>query len=384
MVKRLREEGAIVLAKSNMAEFAFSPLETVNSILPGHTRNPYDTSRTTAGSSGGSAAAAAASFGAASLGTDTGNSIRGPSSHQALVGIRSTMGLTSRAGVVPLSYAADIAGPMARTVSDAVAVFQVVAGYDPRDPVTDASRSRSIPDYSQSLVADGLRGARIGVLRQAYARASADSEVLAVFARATEEMRRAGATVLDSVVLIDLDSLQNAYRGNCNRFKFDFDKWIASTGGRAPVKSLQEVFDSGNFHSSVRGRIQSSLTATVAPEDNPGCATRQRLGEEIARSLERLMGELRLDAFVYPTWSNPPRGISGDNSATGDNSQLFSPITGWPAIQVPMGYTRGNTLPAGITFFGRAWSEPLLIKLSYSFEQVTRHRRAPLLTPPLR
>jgi Asp-tRNA(Asn)/Glu-tRNA(Gln) amidotransferase A subunit family amidase len=119
------------------------------------------------------------------------------------------------------------------------------------------------------------------------------------------------------------------------------------------------------------------------PKTTP-VAQRDRLGEEIAKSLERLMGELRLDAFVYPTWSNPPRGISGDNSATGDNSQLFSPITGWPAIQVPMGYTRGNTLPAGITFFGRAWSEPLLIRLSYSFEQLTRHRKAPPLTPPLR
>jgi Asp-tRNA(Asn)/Glu-tRNA(Gln) amidotransferase A subunit family amidase len=383
MVKRLREEGAIVLAKSNMAEFAFSPLETVNSILEGHTRNPYDTSRTTAGSSGGSAAATAASFGAAALGTDTGNSIRGPSSHQALVGIRSTMGLTSRAGVVPLSYAADIAGPMARSVTDAVAIFQVVAGYDPRDPVTEASRAQTIPDYSQALVADGLRGARIGVLPQAYLRASADSEVLGVFGRAVDDMRRAGATVIDSVILTDLDSLQRAYRGGCNRFKFDFERWLASTGGRAPVRSLEEVVNSGKFHASVQGRLRSAMTATVAPEDNPGCATRAQLGQEIARSLSRVMDQLSLDALVYPTWSNPPRGIAGDNSATGDNSQLFSPITGWPAIQVPMGFTRGNTLPAGLSILGRAWSEPLLIRLAYSYEQFTKHRKAPSLTPPI-
>src|SRR5688500_1385497 len=148
-VKRIREAGAIVLVKSNMAEFAFSPYETVSSILPGYTKNPYALDRVTAGSSGGTAAAVAANMGAVGLGTDTGNSIRGPSSHQALVGIRSTMGLTSRAGVVPLNYAADIAGPMARTVADAVAVFQVVVGADSDDPVTEASRGRPIPNYAQ-------------------------------------------------------------------------------------------------------------------------------------------------------------------------------------------------------------------------------------------
>src|SRR4051794_17259041 len=144
-VKRIKDAGAIVLAKSNMAEFAFSPYETVNSILPGYSRNPYALDRVTAGSSGGTAAAVAANFGTIGLGSDTGNSIRGPSSHQALVGIRSTMGLTSRAGVVPLSLLADIAGPMTRTVEDAVTVFQVIAGEDPDDPATAASHGRPIP-----------------------------------------------------------------------------------------------------------------------------------------------------------------------------------------------------------------------------------------------
>src|SRR5438477_7970733 len=151
LVRRVREAGAIVLAKSNMAEFAFTPYETVNSILPGYTKNPYALDRVTAGSSGGTAAAVAASFGLVGLGSDTGNSIRGPSSHQALAGIRSTMGLTSRAGVVPLSLLADIAGPMTRTVEDAVTVFQVIAGEDPDDPATAVSRGRAIPDYRQSL-----------------------------------------------------------------------------------------------------------------------------------------------------------------------------------------------------------------------------------------
>src|SRR6187397_1567132 len=159
-VKRIKEAGAIVLAKSNMAEFAFSPYETVNSLLPGYSRNPYALDRVTAGSSGGTAAAVAANFGAVGLGSDTGNSIRGPSSHQALVGIRSTMGLTSRAGVVPLSLLADIAGPMTRTVADAVAVFQVIAGEDPDDPATAAAHGRTIPNYASSLQRDGLKGAR--------------------------------------------------------------------------------------------------------------------------------------------------------------------------------------------------------------------------------
>src|SRR3954451_12177419 len=182
-VKRIKDAGAIVLAKSNMAEFAFSPYETVNSILPGYTKNPYALDRVTAGSSGGTAAAVSADMGEVGLGTDTGNSIRGPSAHNSLVGIRSTMGLTSRAGIAPLSLFADIAGPMARSVADAVAVFQVVAGYDPADPATEAVKGKPIPDYSLSLVRDALKGARIGVLRQAFERPTLDSEVTRVFAK---------------------------------------------------------------------------------------------------------------------------------------------------------------------------------------------------------
>src|SRR5580698_2271043 len=161
LVKRVKEAGAIVLAKSNMAEWAFSPYETVNSILPGYTKNPYALDRVTAGSSGGTAAAVAASLGLVGLGSDTGNSIRGPSSHQALVGIRSTMGLTSRAGVFPLSLLADIAGPMARTVEDAVAVFQVITGSDPNDPVTSAASAHLPQNYSASFDRNVLRGATI-------------------------------------------------------------------------------------------------------------------------------------------------------------------------------------------------------------------------------
>src|SRR3954467_15680553 len=190
-VKRLKEAGAIVLAKSNMAEFAFSPYETVNSLLPGHTRNPYALDRVTAGSSGGTAAAVAANFGAVGLGTDTGNSIRGPSSHQSLVGIRSTMGLVSRTGVVPLNFLADIAGPMTRTVEDAAVVLQVIAGPDPSDTITLTSEGHIPASYAAFLKKDALRGVRLGVLHAAYDRPTADAEVMSVFKQALKELKAA-------------------------------------------------------------------------------------------------------------------------------------------------------------------------------------------------
>src|SRR5437763_1029563 len=168
VVKRLRAAGAVMIAKSNMAEFAFSPVETVNSILPGYTRNPYDTTRVTAGSSGGSAAGVAANFGAIGLASDTGDSIRGPAAHQGLVGLRSTMGLVSRAGVVPLNLAADIAGAVTRTVADTAAVLQVLAGPDPADPATAAGRDHVSQDYAAALRAAGPKGARPGVPHAAY------------------------------------------------------------------------------------------------------------------------------------------------------------------------------------------------------------------------
>ena len=379
-VRRIREAGAIVLAKSNMAEFAFSPYETVSSTLPGYTKNPYALDRVTAGSSGGTAAAVAANLGAVGLGTDTGNSIRGPSSHQALVGIRSTMGLTSRAGVVPLNYAADIAGPMTRTVADAVAVFQVIVGPDPDDPVTEASRGREISSYAQSLQRDGLRGARIGILRQAYERPSLDTQITTTFARAIADLRASGATVIDSVPMPQLDSIFRAPREGCSRFKHDLESWMRSTGSKTPLKSLDEVVRSRRFHPSVQVRLESSQRASAPPDSQPGCAQNSQLRADVRRVLGSALDSLRLDAVVYPTWSNPPRLIGDLNTPHGDNSQVFSPLTGWPAINVPMGYTRG-TLPIGMTILGRAWSEPTLIKLAFAYEQATRHRRPPPSAP---
>jgi Asp-tRNA(Asn)/Glu-tRNA(Gln) amidotransferase A subunit family amidase len=384
-VRRIKEAGAIVLAKSNMAEWAFSPYETVGSILPGYTRNPYALERVTAGSSGGTAAAVAASFGAVGLGSDTGNSIRGPSSHQALAGIRSTMGLTSRAGVFPLNLLADVAGPMARTVEDAVRVFQVVAGEDPDDPATAAAREHPPGDYLAALDPQGLRGPRIGVLRQAYERETIDAEIVAVFGVALEALRRAGAEVVDPATIEGLDAIRRPDDlGPCMGFKHDIDRFLAARAGRVPVASLAEIVQSRRFHPGVQRRLERAEEGPVNGRDSPACRAETEYRQRVRDAVNRTFDALRLDAAVYPTWSNVPRLIGDLNTPHGDNSQFFSPTTGFPAIQVPMGYTRGGTLPAGITFFGRAWSEATLIRLAFAYERAAPHRRPPPTTPPLR
>ena len=384
LVRRVKEAGAIVLAKSNMAEWAFSPYETVSSIQPGYTRNPYALDRVTAGSSGGTAASIAASFGLVGLGSDTGNSIRGPSSHQALVGIRTTMGLTSRAGVIPLSNLADIAGPMARTVEDAVKVFQAVAGEDLDDPVTAAARTHMGQNYAASLDRNGLKGAVIGVLRQAYERDSADPEVVRIFKSAVEDLRRAGATIVDPAP-IDVDSIRRPQgSGQCQGFKYDLNHYLAAQGDLVPVKNLADVIKSRGFHPSVQFRLEQAEKGSENGPDSPACQADRAYREQVREAVLQSMEKYKLDAFVYPTWSNVPRLIGDLNTPAGDNSQFFSPTTGFPAVNVPMGFSRGGTLPAGMTIFGKAWSEAALIKYAYAYEQATQHRRPPSSTPPLR
>jgi Asp-tRNA(Asn)/Glu-tRNA(Gln) amidotransferase A subunit family amidase len=385
LVARAKAAGAIVLAKSNMAEWAFSPVETVSSILPGYTKNPYALDRVTAGSSGGTAASVAASFGMVGFGSDTGDSIRGPSSHQALAGIRSTMGLTSRAGVFPLSLRADIAGPMARTVEDMTRVFQVIVGEDARDPATAAAHGRPIPDYMKSLDPNGLKGVRIGVLHEAYDRATADPEVSAIFERALDDLRRQGAIIVDPAKVEGFkEPVWPGPEASCMGFKYDLNAFLKDRAGQLPVADLTAIIKSGKFHPSVEKRLEDNDKVKQNGPDSDACkaddAYRQALRDQVTHTLDAL----KLDAFVYPTWSNPPRLIGDLNTPGGDNSQIFSPFTGFPAVNVPMGFSRGGTLPAGITFFGRAWSEAQLIKYAYAYEQATHHRHPPASTPPLR
>src|SRR5580692_5602911 len=303
-VKRIKEAGAIVLAKSNMAEWAFSPYETVSSILPGYTRNPYALNRVTAGSSGGTAAAIAASFGLVGLGSDTGNSIRGPSSHQALVGIRSTMGLTSRAGVFPLSLLADIAGPIARTVEDAARVFRVVVGEDPSDPITATAKGHPPQDYVAALDRNGLHGASIGVLRQAYERESADPEVVGVFMAAVEDLRRAGATIVDPAAVEGLNAIRRPQgAGPCMGFKYDINHFLASRAGQVPVKNLAEIIKSGGFHPSVQRRLETAEAGPANGPESAACQTETAYRDQVREAVVKTMDKLKLNAFVYPTWS---------------------------------------------------------------------------------
>ncbi len=382
-VRRVREAGAIVLAKSNMHEFAWSPYETVSSILPGYTKNPYALDRVTAGSSGGTAAAVAANLGLVGLGTDTGNSIRGPSSHQSLVGIRSTIGLTSRAGVIPLGLFYDIAGPMARTVADAVRVFQVVAGEDPAEPVTRAARDHPMPDYTKSLVRGGLKGSRIGVLHQAYDTPTTDAEVRALFQEALADLAAQGATIVDPVAVEGFDRLPSD-DDSCLGFKTDLNRFLADQGDRVPVKTLKEILATRKFHPAIETVMRAAEADDRIPATDPGCRNGVEARKQLGAAVTALMDRERLDALVYPTWSNPPRLIGDLNTPAGDNNQVFSPVTGFPALTVPMGSTRGGRLPAGLQFFGRAWDEARLIALGYDYEQATRHRRPPTAAPPIR
>jgi len=319
------------------------------------------------------------------------------------------MGLTSRAGVIPLSTLADVAGPMARTVEDALKVFQVIVGSDPNDPVTAPADAHLSRNYAASLLPGGLKGAVIGILRQAYERETTDPEVVRVFMAAVADLKKAGATIVDPATIEGLTDIRRPIRlngqnywqfdatiegltdirrprgvGSCQGFKYDINHYLESRGDQVPVKNLADIIKSGGFHPSVQRRLETAEKDTPNGPDSEACQADREYREKYRQAVVKAMEQYKLDAFAYPTWSNPPRLIGDLNTPHGDNSQVFAPTTGFPAITVPMGYTRGGTLPAGITFFGRAWSEPLLLKLSYAWEQATHHRRAPAATPPLR
>jgi len=378
-VKAIRDAGAIVLAKSNMAEFAFTAFETVGSMLPGWTFNPYRLNRVTAGSSGGTAAAVAANFGLGGLGSDTGNSIRGPSSHLALVGIRSTMGLTSRDGVMPLYADRDIAGPMMRTVEDATRVLDVIAHTDPADPVTAEADAHRPASYMTSLVADA-HGMRVGVPRWIVYTETADSEVIARFEDAVAELRRLGATVVDDVPVPAYDSLRRHL--SCPRFRYDIERYLA-TLPNPPVRTLKEIEEGGKVHVTVMPRVRSFLEFEGTPETNERCIDADRSEGLLRAAVRRAMTDAGVVALVYPTWNNPPRLVGDLTTPHGNNSPILSPPTGFPAMTVPMGFVRDGTLPVGLQIFGDAWSEPTLIRIAYAYEQATHHRRPPPTTPPL-
>ncbi len=382
-VRKLKEAGAIVLARSNMAEWAFSPKVTISSIA-GETLNPYNPEHVPAGSSGGTAAAVAANFGAAGLGTDTGNSIRGPSSHNALVGIRSTLGLTSRQGIVPLYYRNDVGGPMARTVEDAVRILEVIAGHDPADPITENCEGKVPENYTQYLDKDGLKGVRIGVLRL-LSEVEPDTEIHALFEQAIEDIQKAGAIIIDPVAIPDFDSLkQNQW---CPMFRHDINAYLASLGDAAPVNNLSEIVASGQYSGYIEEILEYFMRATDSVQlhqDGVPCLDPYSDTHRIAfrDAIITAMDAYEAEVLIYPTWNNPPAKVGDMEGYKGDNSQVIAPHTGQPAITVPMGYTSGN-LPAGLQFTGRMYDEPTLIRIAYAYEQATMHRKPPALFPVL-
>jgi amidase len=378
-VRRIREAGAIVLAKSNLAEFAFTALETVGSMLPGFTFNPYALNRVTAGSSGGTAAAVSANMGLIGLGSDTGNSIRGPSSHNALVGIRSTQGLTSRGGVMPLNAHRDIAGPMGRTVEDVVRVFDVIVGTDPEDAVTAEADERRAASYLDFLETD-LTGVRIGVATQIAYKESAHPEILERFAEAIADLERLGASVVRDFEIDDVDELR---RGTyCSRFRYDLENYLADIPD-PPFHTLQEIEESGRVYRTVMPTVRRFLEFEGTPETNEQCIEALAKEDRFRDGLRAAMAEYDVEAIIYPSWSNPPRLIGDMTTPHGDNSQWPAPPTGFPAITVPMGFVREQTLPAGLQVLGDAWSEPLLIRIAYAYEQATMHRKPPPTAPAL-
>ena len=377
MVRKLREAGAIVLAKTNMAEWAFSPRQSVSSSY-GRTSNAYDGNFTPAGSSGGTASGVASSFGVAGMGSDTGNSIRGPSSHLALFGIRSTIGLTSRDGVIPLSFDRDIAGPMARTVEDGVRLFNVVAGYDEADSLTLPNKRE--PDYRAFLNAEGLAGKRLGVFRALVDHDDADEQIKALFYKALEDLEAAGATIIDPVEIVDFQLLSDT-TPSCARFRYDVGQYF-KTLNNPPLLDVNTVLETGQYAPETKGGLEyfSAYPLDVAPDDREiSCPTwpNDEKRNELLANAVAAMDNSNLDALIFPTWSNPPANIDrADEEYKGDNNQLLVPDAGLPAVTVPMGFWQ-NRLPAGLQFVGRPFAEGLLIELAYGYEQKTQHRRPP-------
>jgi Asp-tRNA(Asn)/Glu-tRNA(Gln) amidotransferase A subunit family amidase len=360
-----------------MAEWAFSPRETVSSSF-GRTANAYDINYVPAGSSGGTASGVAANFALAGLGSDTGNSIRGPSSHLALFGIRSTIGLTSRDGVIPLVYDRDIAGPMTRTVEDGARLFNVLAGYDPADPLTIPNMREE--NYLDFLNIEGLSGKRIGVLRVLVDHEDADSEIKSIFANALLDMESAGAIIIDNIEIPRFDELESQIK-SCSSFRYDLMRYLLKLNS-PPFLDVKTLLDTENYVPASKNGLEffSQFPLEISPEDREDACQlwpNNTLRNELLTYTVTAMDEANLDVLVYPTWSNPPALIDhATKGYKGDNNQFLSPSAGLPAVTVPMGFWQ-KKLPAGLQILGRPYSEGLLFEISYSYEQLSKKRRPP-------
>jgi amidase len=388
IVARMREAGAIILAKTNMGEFASRYVGSAFGII----RNAYDPTRNPSGSSGGTGSGVAANFGLVGIGEDTSGSVRGPSAVSSLVGLRPTLQLVSRFGLMPANPTQDTMGPMARTVTDAAVLLDVIAGYDERDPVTAYAVGRVPARYEDGLSADALRGARIGVLRHPMDPSADPSsedfmEVKAVFDGAIREMGSLGAEVVDPLELPGLDSLLSVAIANDYETEAATDAYLAEHPN-APYATLGAILLTGKVNP---WRARGLMAVVGKTTDDVGYLALLKARASLREMVLQAMAEHDLDAIVYPTFTNQPTLIAADvltnpnpddGYGRGDNRGL-SPATGFPALTVPAGFTTDD-LPVGLELLARPFTEEMLLGFAYAFEQATHHRRPPPPTPALR
>lgn len=372
-VQRLRQAGAVILGKTCMHELA-AGITNVSS-LTGTTRNPYGLGHVPGGSSGGTAAAVAASFAAAGMGSDTCGSIRIPAANQNLVGLRVTSGLSSRAGVMPLSSSQDVAGPLARCVTDLAIMLDATVGSDPADPSTADAAAHIPSSYLDGLKPDGLKGVRIGVMTALFGKAPEDEEVTAIAHKTLEAMKAHGAELMD-VAVPGMDELLRDSSVIPHEFKFDLADYLAKQPN-APVKSLDEIIDRGLHHD----QLDHVFKLRNMPQQRDTEAYRQALAKRQALRAAVLatLHEHRIDVFAYPTLQRRP-ALLGEAQA-GPTCQL-SASTGLPAISIPAGFS-SEGLPVGLELMGTAFCEPALLAYAYAWEQASRPRRPPFSTPRL-
>jgi amidase len=386
---RLREAGAIVLGKTNMSEWAnFRSTHSSSgwSGRGGQCRNPYVLDRTPSGSSSGTGAGVAASFAAVGIGTETDGSVTSPAAACSLAGLKPTVGLVSRAGIIPIAHSQDTAGPMARTVTDLAILLNAMTGEDPRDAATRGSGAHAQSDYTQALDATGLAGLRLGVARKRYT--GYNDAVDRAFEEALRALRDHGAVIVDPADVPTEDHLKYESEETTvllYEFKADLNTYLAGLGPNAPVRSLADVIAFNERERTrsmpffaqelmVRAQSKGPLTSAVYRGARAACVRWSR-----TLGIDAVMAAHRLDAIVCPTQAPavPIDLVNGDASFA--NCTTPAAIAGYPHITVPMGFVHG--LPVGLSLFGRAWSEPVLLKAAYAFEQATQARRSPRFLP---
>ena len=386
LVKQLRAAGAIILGKTNLSEWANIRSTHSTSGWSGRgglTKNPYALDRNCSGSSSGSGAAAAASLCAVAIGTETDGSVVSPSSLNGVVGIKPTVGLVSRAGIIPISHSQDTAGPMARTVHDAAVLLGAMTGIDEEDSATKGSRGKSHIDYTKFLDADGLKGARIGVFRQYFGFLPQVDELME---NALNVLKKKGATLIDPVKIDTLNKFgETEMTVLMYELKADMEAYLKHRGPGTKMHSLKDLIKFNKEHAKEEMPYFRQELFLQAEEKGPltdkeytdALKTNHRLTR--TEGIDAVMDKYKLDALVSPTdspaWMTDM--VDGDHFLGGSSS--LAAVAGYPHITVPAGFVFG--LPVGISFFGKAWSEPVLLKLAYGFEQSTKARKSPRFLP---